>query len=708
MKILPLSLCIALLPVITAFASKGDTTFETSDVKVTYTIVNDWISGFQGEVTIKNKTSKTLKDWQLSFSTDRAISSTWNATVVQKSGSSYRFNASAYSWNRDIPARGSVTFGFLAYPGRVTQPPTNFAFSSQGSTSTPTPTPSATPVPTATPIPTATPLPTPTATPKPTTTPKPTPSATPKPTPSATPTPTATPVPTPSMTPVPTPTPVSVSIQDATIEEPSSGSTTVDVEVVLDRAADGIVGVTYQSKDGTAKNGSDYTATSGTLLFDPGVTKQSIPVTILSDTLTEGTENFTVELTAANGVQIADGVATVTITEKSIVTGTAIPFGSHLQPYVAGTLHPTVAQSTMDQAVINYYNKWKAAYFVTVGSTTWKAVRSPDADYPYVAEAQGYGLEIFAIMSGADTTAQASFDAVLKYVLDHPSKINSGLMAAEQNNSGVSVDGTDSATDGDMAIAYGLLLADRQWGSAGTYNYRSLAISRINAIKKSEINATTKLPTMGDWSSPSDSYYYGTRTSDFMIDHFRAFKAVTGDTTWDSVITATQNLLTYLQQNYASSTGLVPDFVVSTNTSTPKPAPANYLESSDDGHYSYNATRVPWRLGADAAVYGDATSKTQVQKMIVWIRSNTSTNPDNIMSGYTLDGTALETYSDPIFTAPFAPAAMQDAANQAWLDSLWVSMAKEAARTKITTYYGSSIMLQCMIVVSGNYWSPTK
>jgi len=362
----------------------------------------------------------------------------------------------------------------------------------------------------------------------------------------------------------------------------------------------------------------------------------------------------------------------------------------------------------MDQVVISYYEKWKEAYLVSVGSAAWKAVRSDDASHPFVAEAQGYGLEILALMAGADPEAQASFDAVLKYVLDHPSKINSGLMAAEQNSSGASVNGSDSATDGDLAIAYGLLLADRQWGSTGSYNYKNLAITRINAIKKSEINATTKLPLLGDWASPSDSYYYGTRPSDFMVDHFRAFKSATGDVFWDSVVTATQNLLTHLQKNYAPTTGLVPDFVVSTNTTNPKPASANYLEGPDDGRYSYHATRVPWRLGADAAVFGDATSKTQAQKMTAWIKSVTAGNPDKIKSGYTLDGKVLGNYSDIIFTAPFAPAAMHASENQAWLDALWAAMAKEANNSGITDYYGASILLQSLIVTSGNYWSPAK
>ena len=127
---------------------------------------------------------------------------------------------------------------------------------------------------------------------------------------------------------------------------------------------------------------------------------------------------------------------------------------------------PNVATTAMDSATLDFYNKWKAKYLVSAcggGS----AITSPDADHPFVAEAQGYGLELFALMAGADSDAQASFDSVLKFVLAHPSSITPGLLAAEQDSSCKSVNGSDSATDGDLAVAYGLLLADRQWGSAG-------------------------------------------------------------------------------------------------------------------------------------------------------------------------------------------------------------------------------------------------
>ena len=384
-----------------------------------------------------------------------------------------------------------------------------------------------------------------------------------------------------------------------------------------------------------------------------------------------------------------------------------VPFGSHTTSYAAGTIKPSTAQSTMDSATLAFYSKWKARYLVSACGSG-NAITSPDADHPFVAEAQGYGLELFALMAGADSDAQASFDSVLKFVLAHPSSITPGLLAAEQDSSCKSVNGSDSATDGDLAVAYGLLLADRQWGSAGAYNYKNLAVARINAIKAGEINPTTHLPLLGDWSSPGDKYYNATRPSDFMIDHFRAFKAATGDATWDQVIAASSGLVTAQQNTYAPTTGLIADFVVSTNTTSPKPAAANFLEGPTDGQYSYNSVRVPWHLGTDGAVFANAASKAPSQKLTAWIKAKVGNDPAKVRAGYKLDGTATVSYLDPEFVATLGPAAMNDPSNQAWLDAIWNYTAASAAGSGIDTYYGSSLILQSMIVMSGNYWNPAS
>ncbi|WP_086828692.1 glycosyl hydrolase family 8 [Streptomyces sp. NRRL B-24572] len=384
-------------------------------------------------------------------------------------------------------------------------------------------------------------------------------------------------------------------------------------------------------------------------------------------------------------------------------SGPAVPFGSHLKPYAAGILKPTGTQSALDQKVVDYYNRWKAAFVRQNCGNGWYQIISPDADHPYVAEAQGYGMVVTATMAGADPDAKKIFDGLVKWKIDHPSSVNPNLLAAEQDTACKSVNGGDGATDGDMDVAYGLLLADKQWGSAGTYNYKDLALKHIAAIKKDEVNPTTKLLKLGDWSSSGDQYYYITRTSDWMADHFRAFRAASGDTTWDAVRSAHQTQISRLQSAYASGTGLLPDFVVDTDT-TPKPAPGQVLEDPNDGSYWWNACRTPWRIGDDAVTSGDATSLAAARKVNGWIKTKTGGDPNRIAVGYKLNGTQISSGSEAAFFAPFAVAAMTDPGSQAWLDALWNKMLATPVDT--SSYFSASIQLQVMITASGNHWVP--
>ena len=92
----------------------------------------------------------------------------------------------------------------------------------------------------------------------------------------------------------------------------ASGST-LDFAVTLSRASSATVAVAYATADGSATAGSDYTARSGTLTFDPGETAKTVSVPVLDDAHDEGAETMQLRLSAASGAAIADGVATGTI-----------------------------------------------------------------------------------------------------------------------------------------------------------------------------------------------------------------------------------------------------------------------------------------------------------------------------------------------------------------------------------------------------------
>ena len=92
---------------------------------------------------------------------------------------------------------------------------------------------------------------------------------------------------------------------------------TAEFVVRLSAASGAAVTVAYETLDGTAVAGVDYTSTSGTLRFDAGETRTTLAVPTLEDATAEETEGFTVQLSEPSGATVADGTATGTITDEA-------------------------------------------------------------------------------------------------------------------------------------------------------------------------------------------------------------------------------------------------------------------------------------------------------------------------------------------------------------------------------------------------------
>ncbi len=88
------------------------------------------------------------------------------------------------------------------------------------------------------------------------------------------------------------------------------------IKVILSRSSEKTITVNYSTSDGTAKAGVDYTASSGILTFDPGVTTQTISIPILNDTKVEENEIFFVKLSnPVNAILGSVTTHTYTITD---------------------------------------------------------------------------------------------------------------------------------------------------------------------------------------------------------------------------------------------------------------------------------------------------------------------------------------------------------------------------------------------------------
>ena len=104
--------------------------------------------------------------------------------------------------------------------------------------------------------------------------------------------------------------PPAVSVSDASGLE-SAGS--LSFRLNLNKGSGSAASVKFSTKDGTAKSGEDYTATSKTVEFGAGETSKTVVVPIALDDNAEGNETFTVHLSEAMGLIIYDGEGTGTI-----------------------------------------------------------------------------------------------------------------------------------------------------------------------------------------------------------------------------------------------------------------------------------------------------------------------------------------------------------------------------------------------------------
>jgi endoglucanase len=374
-------------------------------------------------------------------------------------------------------------------------------------------------------------------------------------------------------------------------------------------------------------------------------------------------------------------------------------FGARLDAYAAG-IKPTNLPA-IDAATRLQYERWKAALLTGLGG------RYPSFQHArrVVSEGIGYGMLIAVVMAD-----RPLFDDLFRVAKTHPC-INVARPAGGMNEpalmnwrieEGKDPDATGggwNALDGDLDIAMGLLMADRQWDTPGEFEYKKCALQTIDAMKRRNISSAGV--TRGI-NHPEES-----RMSDQMLGHFKAFRAATGDVFWDVVYEKGLANLQYIQRVLAPNTGLIPDFLEQTNTDTPIPSRIGW---GDPGNrpdwYYWNSCRVPMRLAAAYVTTGDERVQAVMVRFMDFFMTATSGKLINIREGYELDGTPVGTeniYWNPAsYTATAAAGAMCDVKYQASLDDVCAAIIKKPA----TDYYDTELELLSLFVLGGNWWNP--
>lgn len=362
-----------------------------------------------------------------------------------------------------------------------------------------------------------------------------------------------------------------------------------------------------------------------------------------------------------------------------------------------GTIPNHKSTESVNSDIIDYYEYWKKSYlkptllkdgYFIQGEATNNKVPSKGT-----SEGHGFGMIITVLMAGQDTMAKTYFDGLFLFFDTHRSILNNELMgwliAEDERDSSF-----DCATDGDMDIAYALLLADKQWGSDSKIDYLGNAKRIItNGLKKSCISPTSKRVVLGDW----DTLATATRSSDWMTAQMRAYSIATQDNFWMSVIDTVYSMIDQITTSYSPKTGLMPDFVTG---SPAKPVDEGFLEKSSDKDFSWNASRYPWRIASDYLHYQEKRSYDASMKVATWAMNSCKHNPNKFTAVYKLDGTPIEKYTNASFTSPMILAASVSPSNQDFINDGWEYMKKQRIG-----YYSDNITLLCMLMASGNWWS---
>jgi endo-1,4-beta-D-glucanase Y len=304
---------------------------------------------------------------------------------------------------------------------------------------------------------------------------------------------------------------------------------------------------------------------------------------------------------------------------------------TYAQGYKPTTLTTAKAQS--------WYTSWKNEALDRTSCTKGIMVKTDDATTVKV-EAVGWAMIATAYMGDKD-----DFDGIYRFYNAHRAQQAGGMMSwmvdcnGPKNNSN---DNRGSASDGDLDVAFALVVASWQWGG----DYLDSARAVITRCKQlvTQCNGLLVLAAGYNGGAWGGACNY-TDISYYTPAFFRVFAEVTNDQDWEKLADDTY---THLERGANATTGLVPDWQMVSGSGT-----------VPDGRkmiYEYDACRVPWRITLDYLWNGNQNAKTWATKISTWANGKLSSN--DLKNGHNLDGSGVGGNAEMAFLGGWAVSAM--------------------------------------------------
>ncbi len=110
-----------------------------------------------------------------------------------------------------------------------------------------------------------------------------------------------------------------ISVANASVGEGDDGQTNLRFAIAVSTGSGLAIQVDYATADGSALDGADYEAVSGSLTIPPGQTSAFVDVAVLGDTVDEGNEVFTLVLSNPVNASMGTDIGTGTIVDDDAI-----------------------------------------------------------------------------------------------------------------------------------------------------------------------------------------------------------------------------------------------------------------------------------------------------------------------------------------------------------------------------------------------------
>ncbi len=200
-----------------------------------------------------------------------------------------------------------------------------------------------------------------------------------------------------------------------------------------------------------------------------------------------------------------------------------------------------------------------------------------------------------------------------------------------------------TATDADTDTALALLFASKQWNNP-VYKQRALKImgdvwNTETITAGSQTTGYKRVLVAGDWArgdSTGTVFQPVLNPSYFSPYAYRIFAKADPSRPWGNIVDSSYQILDSIQNSpdLGGKAGVVPNWVA-LDPATAQPVPAN-LEGLPTDQFSFDASRVAWRIGLDYMWFGDSRALQTLENLSLPRKQIKDTG--RLAASYSLDG----------------------------------------------------------------------